>query len=105
MLGHMLPIPHTRVVCYRPHRLPPFCGSPHGLDRLLAHSPTQTASVQICDHSCMLAAEERTPSNPIAEDSQACKDLYDLTLEVVAQKAPDIRGLAIPEPQQPASIH
>lgn len=53
----------------------------------------------------MHAAEERTPSNPIAEDSQACKDLYDLTLGVVAQKAPDIRGLAIPEPKQPASIH
>ena len=49
-------------------------------------------------------AEERTPSNPIAEDMQACKDLYDLTFEIVAQKAADIKGLAIPEPKQRASV-
>ena len=48
----------------------------------------------------MLSAEERTPSNPIAGDDQACKDLYNMTLDIVAQKAPDIQGLAIPEPKQ-----
>ena len=46
-----------------------------------------------------VAAEERTPSNPIADDDKACKELYDLTFDIVAQKAPDIKGLAIPEPQ------
>lgn len=48
--------------------------------------------------------KERTPSNPIAEDMQACKDLYDLTFEIVAQKAADIKGLAIPEPKQRVSV-
>ena len=46
-----------------------------------------------------MAAEERTPSNPIAGNDEACKELYDLTFDIVAQKAPDIKGLAIPEPQ------
>ena len=51
-----------------------------------------------------MAAEERTPSNPIAEDDQACKELYDLTFDIVAQKAPDIKGFAIPEPSQPSTV-
>ncbi|KAA6424661.1 MAG: hypothetical protein FRX49_05328 [Trebouxia sp. A1-2] len=42
--------------------------------------------------------KERTPSNAIADDMQACKDLYDMTLEIVSQKAPDIKKLAMPEP-------
>lgn len=50
-----------------------------------------------------VCAEERTPSNAIADDMQACKDLYDMTLEIVAQKAPDIKKLAMPEPTPSAS--
>ena len=44
------------------------------------------------------SVEERTPSNPIAEDSGACKELYELTLDIVARKAPDVQKLAMPEP-------
>lgn len=50
-----------------------------------------------------MPAEERTPSNPIAEDRQACKELYEMTLDIVAQKAPDIKPLAMPEPKDAAS--
>lgn len=45
----------------------------------------------------LMLAEERTPSNPIADDLQACKELYEMTLDIVAQKAPDVRKLAMPE--------
>ena len=43
--------------------------------------------------------EERTPTNRIAADMQACKELYELTLDIVAGKAPDIKNLAMPEPK------
>ena len=45
-----------------------------------------------------VAAEERTPSNSITTDPQACRELYDITLDIVAQQAPDIKQLAIKEP-------
>lgn len=47
--------------------------------------------------------KERTPSNAIADDMQACKELYDMTLEIVAQKAPDIKKLAMAEPTSSSS--
>ena len=46
-----------------------------------------------------MPAEERTPSNRIAGDMRACKELYEMTLDVVAGKAPDIRSLGMPEPK------
>ena len=46
-----------------------------------------------------VAAEERTPSNPIANDDDACKELYDLTFDIVEQNEPEIKGLDIPDPQ------
>ena len=53
-------------------------------------------------HSVMLA-EERTPSNRIVGDMQACKELYEMTFDIVAGKAPDIKKLAMPEPKVPVS--
>ena len=50
-----------------------------------------------------MIAEERTPSNPITQDMQACKELYEMTLDIVAQKAPDVKDLAMPEPKVAAS--
>ena len=50
-----------------------------------------------------MLAEERAPSNPIAEDMKACKELYEMALDIVAQKAPDITTLAMPEPKAAAS--
>ena len=50
-----------------------------------------------------MCAEEWTPSNAIADDMQACKELYDMTLELVAQKAPDIKKLAMAEPTSSSS--
>ena len=46
-----------------------------------------------------MIAEERTPSNPIANDMEACKELYEMTLDIIAQKAPDVKDLAMPEPK------
>ncbi|KAL0042386.1 hypothetical protein WJX77_010878 [Trebouxia sp. C0004] len=40
--------------------------------------------------------EERTTTNPVADDMNACKELYDMTLEIVGQKAPEILDLAMP---------
>jgi len=42
--------------------------------------------------------KERTPSNSITTDPKACRELYDMTFDIVAQKAADIKGLAIKEP-------
>ena len=61
------------------------------------HSKCAHNGSKVCLRFCA-CAEERTPSNGIADDMQACKDLYDMTLEIVAQKAPDVRKLAMPEP-------
>lgn len=44
----------------------------------------------------VLFAEERTTTNPVADDMNACKELYDMTLEIVGQKAPEILDLAMP---------
>ena len=46
-----------------------------------------------------MIAEERTPSNPIANDMEACKELYEMTLDIIAQKAPDVKDLAMHEPK------
>ena len=54
--------------------------------------------ISALSHSVM-PAEERTPSNRIAGDMRACKELYEMTLDVVAGKAPDIRSLGMPEPK------
>lgn len=59
----------------------------------------------VCNLSCMisaydqllvLSAEERTTTNPVADDMNACKELYDMTLEIVGQKPPEILDLAMP---------
>lgn len=50
-----------------------------------------------------MIAEERTPSNPIANDMEACKELYEMTLDIIAQKAPDVKDLAMPEPKVAAA--
>ncbi|KAL3155087.1 hypothetical protein ABBQ38_011150 [Trebouxia sp. C0009 RCD-2024] len=47
--------------------------------------------------------KERTPSNPIANDMEACKELYEMTLDIIAQKAPDVKDLAMPEPKVAAA--
>lgn len=44
----------------------------------------------------VLSAEERTTTNPVADDMDACKELYNMTLEIVGQKAPEILDLAMP---------
>ena len=41
-------------------------------------------------------AEERTTTNPTADDMNACKELYEMTLEIVGQKAPEILNMAMP---------
>ncbi len=63
------------------------------------HSQITCGSCSVLEiDSLCVCAEERTPSNAIADDMQACKELYDMTLEIVAQKAPDIKNLAMPDP-------
>ena len=57
-----------------------------------------------CAHTIDDCAEERSTTNPIADDMQACKELYDMTFDIVAQKASDIKGLAMPEPKEPMSL-
>lgn len=47
----------------------------------------------------VMPAEERTPSNRIAGDMQNCKELYEMTFDIVAGKAPDIKKLAMLEPK------
>lgn len=46
-----------------------------------------------------MPAEERTPSNRIARNMQACKELYEMTFDIVAGKAPDIKSLGMSEPK------
>ena len=41
-------------------------------------------------------AEERTTTNPVADDMDACKELYEMTLEIVGKKDPEILKLAMP---------
>ncbi len=52
--------------------------------------------VSKCEQLLVLFAEERTTTNPVADDMNACKELYDMTLEIVSQKAPEILDLAMP---------
>ena len=33
-------------------------------------------------------AEERTTTNPVADDMDACKELYEMTMEIVGKKDP-----------------
>ncbi len=64
-----------------------FCASVHVLHRLYL------APVSELVH-CF--AEERTTTNPVADDMNACKELYEMTLEIVGQKAPEILKMAMP---------
>ena len=41
-------------------------------------------------------AEERTTTNPVADDMHACKELYEMTMEIVGKKDPDVLKLAMP---------
>lgn len=46
-------------------------------------------------HMCALA-EERDTTNPVADDMDACKELYEMTMEIVGKKDPDVLKLAMP---------
>ena len=41
-------------------------------------------------------AEERTTTNPVADDMNACKELYEMTMDIVSQKDPEILKTAMP---------
>lgn len=41
-------------------------------------------------------AEERTTTNPVADDMNACKELYEMTMEIVGKKDPEVLKLAMP---------
>lgn len=47
---------------------------------------------------CMCAglAEERDTTNPVADDMDACRELYEMTMEIVGKKDPDVLKLAMP---------
>jgi NAD(P)-dependent dehydrogenase (short-subunit alcohol dehydrogenase family) len=42
--------------------------------------------------------QEQPTSNPIAEDPEACRKLYEETFDIVSQKEPSIKELKMPEP-------
>jgi len=54
-----------------------------------------SATFHAYEQLLVLSAEERTTTNPVADDMNACKELYDMTLEIVGQKAPEILDLAM----------
>ena len=43
-----------------------------------------------------MLAEERTTTNPVADDMDACKELYEMTMEIVGKKDPEILKVAMP---------
>ena len=49
-----------------------------------------------CSQAVCYLAEERTTTNPVADDMNACKELYDMTMEIVAEKDPNVAKLAMP---------
>ena len=47
-------------------------------------------------HMCACLAAERDTTNPAADDMDACRELYEMTMEIVGKKDPDVLKLAMP---------